>query len=290
MRIIEPPKRHKKKRIKNRFFISLLIILLAGASVFAYFKLYHKTDSSGSSSAAVLAETEQAAQQNTNPSDGDFKYFSGPEFLTLYQNIAYPNTEHLREQPVITGNEAADARIKTIAESRGYVLRSVPIYSINKTNEPRLADDDLLQEKALVAWHELKDAAKAAGIPLQLNSGYRSIEMQRELFLSRLKATGVTYAQIAAGQADNQVVATLHMTAPPGYSRHHTGYTVDFVCANGYQSFEVTTCFKWLSDNNYLNAKKHGWIPSYPEGTSNQGPEPEPWEYVWVGKQALLKE
>lgn len=114
--------------------------------------------------------------------------------------------------------------------------------------------------------------------------------MQRQLFLSRLRASGVSTAQIANGQADSQIVTVLSQAAIPGYSRHHTGYTVDFVCANGTQTFETTTCFKWLSADNYLNAKKYGWIPSYPDGANQQGPEPEPWEYVWVGVPTLLKD
>jgi LAS superfamily LD-carboxypeptidase LdcB len=42
-----------------------------------------------------------------------------------------------------------------------------------------------------------------------------------------------------------------------------------------------------MSKDNYLQAKKYGWIPSYPEGAQQQGPEPEAWEYVWVGTASL---
>jgi len=34
--------------------------------------------------------------------------------------------------------------------------------------------------------------------------------------------------------------------------------------------------------------KRFGFIPSYPENSGKQGPEPEPWEYVWVGEDVLL--
>lgn len=224
--------------------------------------------------------------------EGEFKTFTPEEFLQLYETILYPNTNNLTEPPEITGDAQADERIRAIAESRGYSLRSVPVASIQKADEPRLTvgSDDLLQEKALAAWNDLERAAQDEGIPLRLNSGYRSIESQRELFLQRLSAAGASVATIRSGSADNAVVSVLKQAALPGYSRHHTGYTVDFVCGNGVQSFEVTTCFKWLKADNYLNAKKFGWIPSYPEGVENQGPEPEPWEYVWVSKPALWKE
>jgi LAS superfamily LD-carboxypeptidase LdcB len=75
----------------------------------------------------------------------------------------------------------------------------------------------------------------------------------------------------------------------PGYSRHHTGYTIDLWCEDGSSTFLSSSCYKWISDNNYLKAKQSGWIPSYPAGTDDQGPEPEPWEYVWVGTERLME-
>jgi LAS superfamily LD-carboxypeptidase LdcB len=288
MRIIEPQRKLKKRRRSKKLpLIFIALALLVVGAVYVYSRLPEETTATQQRPEEVPYQSKPEAE--INPAAAKFKYYSGNDFLKLYESIAYPNTQVMQTLPVITGNAKADERIRTIALSRGYVLRSVPVASITKTGEPRVSTDDLLQEKAYNAWQSLKEAAKADGIPLQFSSGYRSVEMQRELFLGRLSASGVTYAQIANGSADAAVVSVLKQAALPGYSRHHTGYTMDLVCANGAQSFEVTTCFKWLSDNNYLNAKKHGWIPSYPDGTDNQGPEPEPWEYVWVGLGPLVE-
>lgn len=288
MRIIEPTRRHKQRSFKKVFGVLLAVFVIGIVSFGGYVYFTDKQDPT-SNQQSVLAANGSLPEPKRYTGTEEFRYFSGEDFLKLYESLSYPNTEPLREPPYITGNLAADKRIRTIAESRGYALRSVPVFNIQKTNEPRVTNDDLLQEKALAAWQALDAAAEKEGIPLELNSGYRSIEMQRDIFISRLRATGATDSQIAAGRADAQVVSTLKMTALPGYSRHHTGYTIDLVCGSGTQEFEVTTCFKWLSKDNYLNAKKNGWIPSYPEGTDNQGPEPEPWEYVWVGQEALIK-
>src|SRR5690606_25521512 len=38
---------------------------------------------------------------------------------------------------------------------------------------------------------------------------------------------------------------------------------------------------------NYANAKRFGFIPSYPPDGGKQGPEPEPWEFVWVGVEVI---
>ena len=227
-----------------------------------------------------------------NPPAGvvSYKTFTANEFKQLYLSVGYPNTQLIAEAPEITGNVAADERIRTIAEKRGYKLKSIPVASIAKTEEVGLEGDDLLQPLALQAWQELKTSAKAAGMPLRLTSAYRNPAYQRDLFVQRLLAKGASVARIAAGENDGAVEGTLLVTAPPGYSRHHTGYTIDMWCDDGSTQFIASRCFAWLKTDNYLNAKKFGWIPSYPEGADLQGPEPEPWEYVWVGKNALIKQ
>jgi LAS superfamily LD-carboxypeptidase LdcB len=147
-----------------------------------------------------------------------------------------------------------------------------------------------LQQKAQQPWLDLKAAAANAGLQLSVVSSYRSIEDQRNLFLQRLAVTGVSIEEVAAGTADKDVDYVLRTSSIPGYSRHHTGYTLDLRC--GVQNFELfasSSCFTWLSANNYENTKKYGWLPSYPSGAGDQGPDPEAWEYVWVGTDLLYE-
>lgn len=292
MRVIEPRHAHKRPTTKRkpkkrpvRTLAAITILVLASVGLLGLAQRYERTAREANQPSEIAtASTVQDLEQVASAQDVKFKFFTGDQFQRLYENLNFPNTQPVAQAPVITGNEAADERIRTIAASRGYKLRSVPVLPIVKTNEPGLTADDLLQPKAYSGWQVLKDMAKKDNVPLlQLNSAYRSIESQRELFLARLRANGGDTARIAAGTADNAVVQTLLMTAPPGYSRHHTGYTIDLKCGNGGQPFETTTCFQWLSANNYDKAKRAGWVPSYPEGAPDQGPEPESWEYVWVG-------
>jgi len=244
---------------------------------------YQVAQHAGKFSKVSSATSVQELKQVASSTNVKFKFFTGDQFQRLYESLIFPNTQAISQAPEITGNEAVDLRIRTIAESRGYSLRSIPILPIIKTSSPNLSGEDLLQPKASSGWRVLSEMAKKEGVPIRLNSAYRSIEYQRNLFLARLRANGGDNAGIAAGQADDAVVRTLHMTAPPGYSRHHTGYTIDLACENSGTSFEKSMCFNWLSANNYDKAKRAGWVPSYPDGAPEQGPEPEPWEYVWVG-------
>ena len=78
----------------------------------------------------------------------------------------------------------------------------------------------------------------------------------------------------------------MQVTAPPGYSRHHSGYTIDI--SGSTPIFANSPGFDWISKDNYANSREFGFIPSYPPNTPNQGPNPEEWEYIWVGKDVLF--
>jgi LAS superfamily LD-carboxypeptidase LdcB len=287
MRVLEPKQLKKTKEKKKRRgiskFVSLLIVftILAAAGLYLYAstRIAPSTNTIIPNSETTIPE-EDPFDVTTRP----LKQLKGDEFKNVYQSVALPNTQEIVDPPAITGDDAADARIRARAEARGYKLSRIPMGAIIKVeNEPRLDDDDLLQPLAAAAWYKLRDAARRDGYPLSLLSAFRSPKYQQELFAQRLFERGVTVAQIAAGTADAAIDATLEVTAVPGYSRHHTGYTIDLWCEDGSTTFLTSSCYKWISANNYQKAMEFGWIPSYPEGATEQGPEPEPWEYVWVG-------
>ncbi|MBA3758694.1 D-alanyl-D-alanine carboxypeptidase family protein [Candidatus Saccharibacteria bacterium] len=287
MRILEP-KQLKTERPKRKHGVSkivpitIVLALLIGLGVYVYALRYV-------TSAPVV--NNETIDEDTPPVDDPFsivqkplKQLSGDGFKDLYLAVAYPNTQEIVDPPPITGNSGADARIRAAAEARGYRLSRIPMGAIVKLeNEPRLDGDDLLQALAANAWYKLKDAARRDGFPISLISAYRSPQYQRDLFTQRLFDRGVTAEQLASGAGDSAINAVLEITAVPGFSRHHTGYTVDFWCEDGSTSFLGSSCYKWISADGYRKAMEFGWIPSYPEGASEQGPEPEPWEYVWVG-------
>lgn len=287
MRIIRPEdfKRLPKKRSRSkRFFLSSVVVLFVAGGYFAY----QGANKKPAGPASLAAQTEDNNHVSAaSPKTGALKQFTSEEFKALARSIKYPNTQTFVEPPPITGNLQADARIRSIAEERGYRMTSMPVSAIQKIDEPRLEGDDLLQPLAAIGWHDLKATAAKDRVPLSIISAYRSPEYQRNLFMQRLLARNVTIPQIAAGQGDTAVESTLEMTAVPGYSRHHTGYTVDLWCEDGSGKFLSSWCYAWISANNYQKAKESGWIPSYPDGVQGQGPEPEPWEYVWVGKDNL---
>jgi D-alanyl-D-alanine carboxypeptidase len=222
-----------------------------------------------------------------------YKTYSPNGFKGMYEQLDYPRTTPILNPPPITGVAEADDRIVDLAVRRGYRLR-------RQAKETALISDgrDVLQDQAMAAWREMQSAARAEGVRLELVSAYRSVDRQRQIFLSELRNASIhsrgreyTTGEIASGGADEPIDRILRYSSIPGFSKHHSGYTIDVTDpSEGYTftDFEQTQGFTWISAHNYLNAKRFGFIPSYPAGAAKQGPEPEPWEYVWVGRQRLL--
>ena len=131
-------------------------------------------------------------------------------------------------------------------------------------------------------WHKLDaalakiEAARAEGIELVVISGFRTKAEQKELFFG-------------VGQQRNQTPAQrAQVSAPPGYSEHHTGYAVDIgdgstPSTNLSRSFEKTAAFLRLQKN----AARYGFELSFPENNP-QGVMYEPWHWRYVGDDQSL--
>ena len=232
-------------------------------------------------------EEEEAPQASKEEEDElepeelaeEYPIFSGDQFNQLFSDADLPNLTELAdtEPPEITGDAAVDAGIRALAEDRGYQRRPevLNIDLLVSVEEDRF----LLQPAAVAAYLELRAATADAGHNIHIVSAFRSYDRQREILLE----------QIESPYADEEVNEVLRRRSVPGYSKHHTGYAIDL--AEGVLTFDDFTrsaSYAWLAADNYLNAKRHGWIPSYPPDAQKQGPDPESWEFTFVGKEYLL--
>jgi LAS superfamily LD-carboxypeptidase LdcB len=204
------------------------------------------------------------------------------EYRDYYDNYKYKNVDIIQIKPFIFNNQEVDKRIRKIAEERGYKLR----YQAKEVGLVEAEEGYKLQPNAKEAWLELKAAAAKDGVILGFTAAYRSFDDQRDLFLTEFKNNLFTPEQIANGKADDYINQVLKSKAIPGYSKHHTGYTVDIEDRSKNNKpgtlFKDSGAYKWLSANNYEKARKFNFIPSYPVGGTDMGPSPESWEYVWV--------
>jgi D-alanyl-D-alanine carboxypeptidase len=116
------------------------------------------------------------------------------------------------------------------------------------------------------AWGSLRAEAQADGVMITIVSAFRSVERQAEIVRAKL-ARGLSIDEI------------LSVSAPPGYSEHHTGRAVDLT-TEGVRplelEFEHTAAFRWLS----RNAERFGFVLSYPL-QNRYGYLYEPWHWCF---------
>jgi|GEM_PF-418993 len=115
--------------------------------------------------------------------------------------------------------------------------------------------------EAHTALLKLFAKAKIDGIHLRVESGYRSPDYQRRIFLRKFKE-GRTFDDV------------IRYVAPPGYSQHALGTCVDF--APGNWRFANKKDYTWLRSN----AAQFGFTETYPQKNKYNYPwESWHWNY-----------
>lgn len=135
--------------------------------------------------------------------------------------------------------------------------------------------------RAFDALMEMINDGKSEGMQFVICSGYRSVELQTELFnaeVQKQKNNGLN-DQAAYDKAKTSV-------AVPGTSEHSLGLAADIVALD-YQrlddGYEQTPEAVWLKENSW----KYGFVQRYPKGKQEiTGIIFEPWHYRYVGKEA----
>ena len=156
------------------------------------------------------------------------------------------------------------------------ILGHLPYNEISKEKlvliEPNIEVHIDMSESLL----KMRSDAKKDGIFLVFLSGYRSINLQEDIFYSLKSMRN----QIAAERA--------RVSAPPGYSEHSTGFAIDIGDANKRETdfeveFENTDAFRWLK----LNAAKYHFKLSFDQ--NNKTVDYEPWHWRYEGSIEALK-
>lgn len=126
--------------------------------------------------------------------------------------------------------------------------------------------EHLLVHSAAQAWKHMKAAANDDAILIFIVSAFRSIDRQVEIIRRKLNA----------GQNIQDILC---VSAPPGFSEHHTGRAVDIGTAgapNLQLEFDATPAFAWFQEH----AGRFGFKLSYPAG-NRYGYQYEPWHWCF---------
>jgi len=132
----------------------------------------------------------------------------------------------------------------------------------------------LLRKNAAKMFIAMQTKAKKEGVYLVPMSGFRDYRRQHDLFFhgARLKSQSKEKRSLVC--------------APPGYSEHHTGYSLDigdgsFVGAAAVidTTFKDTESYKWL----VKNAGRFDFEMSFPPDRKKRRIAYEPWHWRYVG-------
>ena len=134
-----------------------------------------------------------------------------------------------------------------------------------------------LRQPAAEAFLDMQAAAQRDGVSLVPLSAFRTLSDQEYLFFELKAQRG----QVASERAE--------VSAPPGYSEHHTGYAIDI--GDGYVpsvdlsvGFENTAAFQWLQANAAYYSFELSFPPDNPQGIAY-----EPWHWRYVGDRHSLE-
>ncbi len=156
------------------------------------------------------------------------------------------------------------------------ILGHLPYNEISKEKlvliEPNIAVHIDMVDSLL----KMKEEAKKDGIYLVFLSGYRSINLQNDIFYS-LKSI-----------RNQEAAERAKVSAPPGYSEHSTGFAIDIGDATQRETdfeteFENTNAFRWLIEN----AAKFHFKLSFTK--NNKYINYEPWHWRYEGSIEALK-
>jgi D-alanyl-D-alanine carboxypeptidase len=151
-------------------------------------------------------------------------------------------------------------------EARSLVLHTEP-KNLVLAETAENGREHLLVPDAANAWRELREAARSDGVVIKIVSAFRSVERQAEIVRAKL-ARGLTIEDI------------LCVSAPPGFSEHHSGRAIDVTTDNVRPlevEFEDTPAFRWLSEH----ARRFGFFLSYPR-QNPYGFAYEPWHWCFT--------
>lgn len=134
-----------------------------------------------------------------------------------------------------------------------------------------------MRANAAKMFLQMQGDARKDGVLLIPLSGFRSIADQQDVFFGTAKDRN----QVASERA--------RVSAPPGYSEHHTGYALDMGDGKAPwfhldERFERTKASLWLR----TNAAKYNFELSFPRNNEH-GIMYEPWHWRYVGDRHSLE-
>lgn len=166
-----------------------------------------------------------------------------------------------------------------ILVNKKYLFNENDIKKFEMIEYENYREDTIFVENETFKHYEmLKAHLKIDGIIIDIDSAYRSLEAQENIFLKFMKKYDIDYVE--------------NIVAMPGTSEHHTGQAIDLV---------IMKDNKWIIENEELLRendiferihkvlKYFGFILRYPKGKEYiTGYSYEPWHIRYVGEDISM--
>ncbi len=184
----------------------------------------------------------------------------------------------LVNKSVLRQQISSDDSINSVGKNQKKSLLGHLPYQEASKDELVLFSSGIYVHKEIYAnLKEMQLRAAERGISLKLLSGYRSINLQRDIFYENKSIRNQT------------AIERSRDSAPPGYSEHSTGYAIDvgdgnYPITHFEVEFEKTPAFKWMK----RFASKYHFVLSFPPN-NKQGVTYEPWHWRYEGTVNALR-
>ena len=197
-------------------------------------------------------------------------FLFSPVFFLLFSLVSLRLMRNIQLVPFINLNLQAERN----PERR--ILGHLPYNEIPKDKlvliEPNIEVHIDMRDSLL----NMREEAKKDSVYLVFLSGFRSINLQNDIFYS-LKSF-----------RNQEAAERARVSAPPGYSEHSTGFAIDIGDATQRETdfeteFENTQAFRWLINN----AAKFHFKLSF--NKDNKYIDYEPWHWRYEGSIEALK-
>jgi D-alanyl-D-alanine carboxypeptidase len=179
----------------------------------------------------------------------------------LYERFMLPSQN---EDKIFQALDALGISIDLITRKRLQFHPEAQVLVIAEIDEH--GREYFLIAEAADAWRQLKQAARQDQVIMEIVSAFRNVERQIDIIRTKL-------------DRGMPIETILTLSAPPGYSEHHTGRAIDINtpgCIATEEPFEHTDAFRWLQ----THASRFGFYLSYPRGNAS-GFIYEPWHWCF---------
>lgn len=218
---------------------------------------------------AIRTSSKDKSKQRTVNYKGLGLAFMTACLVLLAYWILYSNRNNFPLQ--ILGRMAPEVPVD------GRLLGHFPYPEAEQKTLVPIAPGLLLKPDAASSLIQMQRAAAAEGVSITVISAFRPVTVQKQLFFE-VKA-----------DRNQSAIERAHVSAPPGFSEHSTGYAVDLgdlsePSTHLNQEFIHTKAYQWLSNH----ASRYQFVLSFPD-KNLQGVSFEPWHWRFEGSTDALK-